>query len=164
MRFFKNSLTVCGVSSFSLTLRACAWDAEVDLLNKNWIYYFLLLFVGEAAWVPTLFPCRLHCTLVTASRHLSCVSQGNVVKKKGTGTSFFLLCSPPVTDDLFCMREETFHKVTVSEEGMAICWQMWMDLGVNKSRCKQYADTAGKGVKRVTDYLLQQHHKLSEPF
>jgi hypothetical protein len=28
----------------------------------------------------------------------------------------------------------------------------------------QFAVTAGKGVKRVTDYLLQQHHKLSEPF
>jgi hypothetical protein len=24
--------------------------------------------------------------------------------------------------------------------------------------------SAGKGVERVTDYLLQQHHKLSEPF
>ncbi len=26
------------------------------------------------------------------------------------------------------------------------------------------AVTAGKGVKRVTDYILQQHHKLSESF
>jgi hypothetical protein len=30
--------------------------------------------------------------------------------------------------------------------------------------CMQFAVTARKGVERVTDYLLQQHHKLSEPF
>jgi hypothetical protein len=27
-----------------------------------------------------------------------------------------------------------------------------------------FAVTAGKGVERVTDYHLQQNHKLSEPF
>jgi len=28
----------------------------------------------------------------------------------------------------------------------------------------QFAITASKVVKRVTDYLLQQHHNLFEPF
>jgi len=31
-------------------------------------------------------------------------------------------------------------------------------------RCMQFADSACKLIQRVTDYLLQQHQKLFEPF
>jgi hypothetical protein len=31
-------------------------------------------------------------------------------------------------------------------------------------RCMQFADSTCKVIKRVTDYLLQQHQKLFEPF
>jgi hypothetical protein len=31
-------------------------------------------------------------------------------------------------------------------------------------RCMQFVDSACKVIKRVTDYLLQQHQKFFEPF
>jgi hypothetical protein len=35
---------------------------------------------------------------------------------------------------------------------------------LNNRRCMQFADSACKLIERVTDYLMQQHLKLFEPF